>query len=354
MQVSGNSKFSLRARQAGVVTLVVSLLLVGASMLALRGVSRASVMEVKMTSNEQQANEALFAAEAALDYGLAWYVQKEPAWTVSGTDEVGAPDVVVPTTAASNGDTYTSTVTYTRAIARKDFILITATATAASNAAVTATVRQWVHSNLLLPDPSYTGPPMLIDGCLDPTTGTPDIFPGGAGTTAVATSQPPDCIDQGFLDYNGGAEQHSAFTGDIWDQMFRVSRADMKATADAEVAAGVADADRTVVWVTSSANYHQSWGSPSKPVVVIFAPSANCPKTNGSPVFYGVVFMDSPCSWANGWGGTEIFGTLAVNGDMTKITSNSEITDWGMVGSGDLTELKLNWVARIPGSWRDY
>ena len=340
-------------RQAGVYTLMISLVLVGASMLAIRGLTKSSLLETRITSNEQVTLEVSHAADAMLNYGLAWYTENEPVWTTAGGVSTGAPAGAIPAVAASNGDTYNGVVTYTRASSA--YVLVTATATATGNSAITATVRQYIHSNLLIGDPNFSPAPLTLDGCTWGNTGSPDLYPGPENI-AIQTSTPADCLDQGHIGYNGGTEGYDTVfkDGDIWNYFFTISRAEMKAIADQEVADGVDAADRSVVWVTSTSNYHTSWGSPTNPVILVFAPSADCPKVNGNPTIYGVVFVDSPCDGTNGWGGTEVFGSVAINGSMKKLNANTEITHWGNVSNTDISNLKLDWVARIPGSWRDF
>lgn len=340
-----------RTRQRGVYTLLISMVLIAASMLAIQGLTRSSAMEMRIARNDKQAVEASHAAESGLDYGIAWYGNQEPSWTVAGGIATGSPDTAPPTVAAANGDNYSISVTYTRN--SPDFILVSSTAVAASDPDVTASVQQYVHSNILINDPDFADAPLTLDGCSTDNTGAPDLFPG-AGNISIQTSSTTDCIDEGHIDYNGGTEVLSAFTGDIWDYFFKVSREDMKGVADAEVAAGTPDDERTVVWVTSTSNYTTSWGAADNPVILVFAPSADCPKITGDPTIYGIVFVDSACDSSNGWGGAEIFGSAAINGDMNKLTANTEITHFSSVADGDSTNLKLGWVARIPGSWRDF
>lgn len=343
------------SRQRGYFALLTSVVLLAACLLAIRGVAKNSVVEVRMTTNDQVTMEAAHAAEAAWNYGLAWYVNTEPDWTTAGTIDQAGPDAPAPTVAASNSDIYNTTVSYTRSTTQVDFVLITATATAASNPAISATVSQYVHTNLLLDwEYIFNAAPLNIDGCLTGVVGNPDIYPGPAGAVAVRTSESTDCLEEGHLRYHDGVEEYGAWAGDMWWEVFTVSRADMKAIADAEVAAGVPDTERRVVWVTSTVEYHTSWGSPTNPVILVFAPEANCPHVNGTPTHYGVIFVDSECTGAHGWGGTEVFGSVAINGDVGKYNANTEITDWSYVPDGDLFTLKADWVSRIPGSWRDF
>jgi hypothetical protein len=244
---------------------------------------------------------------------------------------------------------------YSRNPAASEFVQVTATATAASNASVTATVRQYVRTNSLLQNPDLDDvAPLLIDGCMSNVTGTPDLVPKAAGEVSVATGQAADCLEQGSLGYNGGVEAYGAFTGDIWDHTFPKSRTEMKAIADAEVAAGVADADRTVIWVSSTNPYHKSWGSPSHPVILIFDAAANCPNINGGPTVYGMVFFDSDCT-ANGFGGFTTYGGIVVNGDIDGMNANVDMSHWTHAGAPVAPDhFKVSVAPIVMGSWHDF
>ena len=354
-RAASKSGSSGRTRQRGAYTLLISVILLSASMTAIVSGVRTSTTDARITGNDMQGREVLHAAEAALDYGVSWYNMSEPtSWTTSGSQEIGSPTGTVPAITASNGDSYTSTVTYTRNATNWNYVLVTATATAATNPSVTETIRQYVGNNYLMTDPDFDVPPLSIGGCLSNVGGNPDIFPTTAGDVAVSTSATVDCLDQGNLGYNGGVEELGGFTGDLWDRMFSLSRTEMKAIADAEVAAGVANANRKVVWVTSTANYHQSWGSTTNAVILVFDAVANCPKINGGVVIYGNVFIDSECSAANGFGGTTVYGSVAVNGDINKLTANTEIHAWGTTGLAVPTNLKSGLVPKVLGTWKDF
>lgn len=354
--------------QRGFTTLTIGLIILFAASLASFALVKSSRMEQRISVNDLRAKEVRHAADSALDFGIAWYTENSPSWTVSGSVETASPTIAMPTISSSNTDIYSAVIRYQRATAEPNYILVTAVVSATSEANITAQVQRYIYTNSLLTNPGTTGPPMMIDGCFDDAKGNPDIYPAGydsgsgAGPygDAIVTSQSAtesdgsSCVELGHLDVHGGGIATSDFTGDIWDSLFSVSRSGMKAIADQEVADGVADADRTVVWVTSTSNYHTSWGSATSPVIVVFDAVANCPKINGNPTFYGVVFIDSDCAGSNGWGGTTVYGTVGVNGGISKMTANTEIYDWSEVSNGDTGGLKTETAPQFPGIWKDF
>jgi hypothetical protein len=379
MSASPELTSGLPSRGRGVYTLAVVMILLAASTLLVRSLIVTSTQEVRSSTNDRMAHEVFHAAEAALEYGIAWYTDNEPDWPTTAGTQVTVPTAAMDPVSTPAGDAYAVTVTYTRDSDLEAFILVTGTATLASDAQITATVQQVVHSNIILRDRQFVGPPLLINGCFGKVTGTAEIHVVNDPNerVAVSSSHPPpghpahnpDCLDQGNLDYcleadcsgtalpETDAEQFGQIPSDpddLWLEVFDLPRADIKAIADREVANGVADEDRSVIWITSDSNYHESWGTAEKPVAVVFAPEADCPKLNGNPVFYGIVFVDSPCTDGQGWGGTEIFGTLVINGDLSKFTANTIIHDWGLAGGTAPDLPKADYVARLPGSWRDF
>jgi Tfp pilus assembly protein PilX len=349
--------------QYGAASLVVILVLLACLSAVSFSVARVGLVEQRITNNDYRAREASAVAQAGLEYGVAWLTVNAPTWSVSGAVETSAPDTAMPTVTAGNGDVYSAAVEFSRDPANPAFVLVRSTASAASDPNISATVQVHARSLSLLNDPGLNTPPIMLDGCLNNVSGSPDVYPeghdsGGTIGNAIVTSMPAtvggsDCIDSGSLDLHGGSIATEAFSGDLWDELFAVSRAEIKAAADAEVAAGLSDANRTVIWETSSGNYHKSWGSPEKPVILVFAPSANCPKMNGGPTIYGIVFMDSDCPAANGFGGLKVFGTVAVNGDIGKLNANPEFKHFGMSGGGS-PSLGVIGTGVLPGSWKDF
>lgn len=351
-------------RQRGVTTLVISMVLMLAITILVLAVARTGLMEQRMFSNEYRSKEAAEAAEAGLEYGIAWLGNGTiPVWTLAAGEETAVPGAVPPPIIAGNGDQYNLSITYTRPPANPRYVEVTATAAAASDASSTATSRQHVYRKTALSTNGTNAPPLLLDGCMSGVTGSPDIYPEGftAGSvgTAIVTSQPTvtgavTCLDLGGMSVNGGSSNHNAFTpGQLWEYMFDISRAELQALADAEVAAGVADADRSFIWVTSSASFNGDWGSPAHPVVLVFASSSGCPTMDGNDI-YGVVFHDGGCGANADWDDLTVYGSLAINGDITSLISNSEFRHWTEGGGSGLMPQPGVSAPKLLGTWHDF
>jgi len=354
--------------QAGVATLLTAVMLMIGTTVITFSVARTGMMEARMANNEYRAKEVHEAAEAGLEYGFSWLADNTASWaeTQSGI-ETATPDNPAPAISAGNGDTYNAVVIFSRDPTYKYFVQVTSVATSATDASITATLSQYVSQDSGPLNPSTDVLPFIINGCLNGVNGNPSIFPegfeGGAGAgpfgVDIATSQNSiesgsACIELGGLGLNGGSLEYNEFSGSAWDRMFSKTRVEIQALADAEVAASVPDAERQYIWVTDSGNFNDSWGSPSNPAILIFAPEAACPKMNGGAVIYGIVFIDSGCPGANGWGGLEIYGSVVVNGDMNNLNANPEFYDWSEVdGGGDLA-FPPDSAPKIIGTWSDF
>ncbi len=99
-------------------------------------------------------------------------------------------------------------------------------------------------------------------------------------------------------------------------------------------------------------NFHQSVGTETMPGVIVFGPGSGCPKINGSPTIYGIVYYDASCASQDpGWGGATIHGTVVVDGSITKFTANSQL----LAANLGTNDLKIPYLpVRILGSWRDF
>jgi hypothetical protein len=136
-----------------------------------------------------------------------------------------------------------------------------------------------------------------------------------------------------------------------------ISKADMKAISDAQAVAGLSMAERTVIWVDATANWHDSVGSlgpPAKPAILVFSAAAGCPKLNGNPVIVGIVYYEGGCD-SQGFGGAELNGSLVYEGSLTKFTANTALKFNPGVSTLVTTGSNLGGkLPKVAGTWRDY
>lgn len=333
--------------QRGTVTLLVGLmLLIGSSILTL-GVVRIGVMEQRMANNDLRAKEAHQAAQAGLEYALAWLTLN--AW--ESDSAIPSP----PEIAASGEYRYGTELAVSET---PGCLRVSSRAHAIGDESITAFVSECHQQKRLFHDGMGLGaPPLIVNGCLSGITGNPDIYPAVCGpggdsdceTIAVASSREASCLDTGHLNLNGGKIDADAFEGTAWDYLFAVRKEDVQALAD--------QAGTNVHWISSSSPWDKSLGSAASPVVLVFDETAGCPKLNGKPTIYGIVYYEAPddCA-ARGWGGATVYGSVVFEGSLEKLTANSVFEHWSRTGeSGETAALNpVHSTQRVPGSWRDW
>ncbi len=358
-------------RQRGAAALGVTLVLLFLlTILAVMG-SRVLVQETRSTANELQAARAFEAAEAGLEYGVAWLNANAPPYTyVADTTAFGGVAACASSSACQRISTdqvvsiggFNVTVRFRRAtvpLESMNFLEVMSYAVSTADSANKSTSRQSVFVSPFNKNQSGSGaPPLVLNGCLSGVTGTPDLNPKAAGTVGIVSSQAAGCLDNGHMDLHGGTKLGCGFTGTAWDYVFPgIPKADMKAISDAQAAAGIALADRSVVWVDSSANWHDSVGSLGPPVkasILVFSAAAGCPKINGNPTIVGIVYYEGGCD-GNGFGGATLHGSLVYEGSLTKFNANTSLNYNAAVNTIVATGGNLGGkVPKVAGTWKDF
>jgi len=360
----------LPAQQRGAVTLMMSIIvLIAVTLLSIYS-AKTAVLEQRISTNEYRALEVDQAANAGLEYGLIWLGTKGNAvtWTTGtdpscfGTfDEYGS--LTAPNINAANSDIFTSSILFCRnTTVSKNVIQVVSTATASSDSSLVKTVRVYTRAKQGPVSPGFIQAPLTLSGCLSNVNGNPAVwpFPGGIALETKVGSQ--TCINQGSLSFDGngavtpGGHLDASIPDpqDMWNYVFTLSRAEIQTLAAEEVISGVPDAQRNYVWVTDSNPFHTSYGSPTHFTVVVFDAIANCPKINGGPVIYGVVFIDSDCAAANGFGGAVFHGSVVVNGLINKLNANTEFHADSEVAAFVGPTFPDGFAPREIGTWADF
>lgn len=332
----------LRHGECGVAALVVILIL----LFSISGITlyaaNTGILEQKVSTNDYRAKQLAEAADAGINYAQAWLASNTNSATWGTADASGnQTSTSIGSTSMSNG--FSAAITLTRPITMPDHVLITSTATETGGSLVTAVAKLSIVQKKVmtgLPDS-----PMVVNGCVSSTVGTPTIENQQLGSTyEIISSQNALCVNQG--NFNGGYGfdvQGGAFVGSAWDRSFGMTQAEMQTLA--------AVPGSNVYWNTQTTPYHTDLGSvgpPAQPVVAIFT---GCPSINGGTTIVGVVYFVGPCT-TNGWGGGNIFGTLIVDGDVALMNANTAlIYDEDYVG--DLVDDYVGVKGRIPGTWLD-
>lgn len=244
--------------------------------------------------------------------------------------------------------------------------------------------------------PNNPNAPILVGKGISNVTGTPDICPDSPSNveinqgnredctagdedtpgTAIATLQPTTIgfINPGHFETHGGTiEALGKNPGDpgydpdvtprVHDVMFPgQTENDIRLLSEYQYNA-LPVARRTVFYYGAGSSYGSppnkisALGSSSSPVLVYVGSSAysgtDCPGF-GPGQYFGVFYMGGDCS-GQGWGNADIYGTLAIEGSLTKFSANtinrfSNIDPFVGVPGGDAT----SYTAKVPGGWRDF
>jgi hypothetical protein len=336
-------------RQAGMATLLVTVMLLLLISVGVFSTGRSVLSEVKATQNTYWSKRALQKADGGIEYAMAWLSlpTNDPQWAANETNPPN--DMKGMAITYTEGDYSVNVVPFRKD--GSDIIELISTATGTDRSR--ATVRQQIALLPLLV-PGYTNTPLVINGCLSGVTGTPNAGQNASGTS-IATSQAGSCIQLGHLAITGGIQQN-AFNSSAWNAVFGMGTTELKAFSGTSVNESLKTKGGGVYFYDSAnpapVNFHESVGTSTNPAVIVFGAGSGCPKINGSPVIYGIVYFDTSCASNDpGWGGALIFGSVVVDGSISKFTAN------GQLNAASYGIANFNVPAtpvRVLGSWRDF
>ena len=363
-----------RAPQRGMATLMVTLILLIVSTLSALAVSRSVFFEQKVTGSDIRNKEVYASAIGGLDYGVEWLRDQVEVWSdlVGGVGTVNAtatPDAMAST--SQGVDTYDHFITYTlltEADTEPALIKVTSTATAQNDSQVTKTVEVYVLQSSLLTPSAADGPPLLVENCIPAGAnivgGTPNITTGASGYAIGTVDGTTDCINEGkfdAFDENGNsiplvkvaATNATGLWGSIFGNLTETDFQIMARDFPAKFVYVDSSYSSTGYYSFNGNTWHEDLGSSTNQVILYFDSSADCPPINGGTVIYGLVYFETEGCTGNGWGGGEIHGTTAIEGDLNKFNSNASLIDLELDNfSGGNTN--YNFISMVPGSWRDF
>lgn len=337
MKITGTiAKHPSPPQQRGVAALVVILIL----LFSISGITlyaaNTGVLEQKISTNDYRSKQLSEAADAGLQYAMAWLSANAVSWITDPNDANFQIDNNNLTTTLTNG--FTADIQLRRATASAEHVTITATATETGGAPVTAVAQTVVLQRKVV----VSGPeaPLVINGCVSSVNGNPDIE-NTSSTYEVVSSQSSACIEQGHFGGSTGFDvQGNGFTGTAWDRTFGISQAEMQALASV--------AGSNVYWITQSTPWHTDLGSIGNPVIAVFT---NCAKVNGGTTIVGIAYYFGACE-TNGWGAGTILGSVVIDGDMTHMNANTLLQYDSSYVNG-LENNTIGLKARVPGTWID-
>ncbi|WJW75087.1 hypothetical protein QVG61_11390 [Thiohalobacter sp. IOR34] len=347
----------------GAATLVMALGLILAVGILAFAVAHTGVTEQRMADNRLRAAEALQAAEAGLDFGRNWLRRGRPRWLpAGGTQEIAAPGRNPPRLQAGNGDSFGVNLGFRRDRRQPHYIRILSSAQAAHAPEVRARVRQTVRLFSVLTPAGEQAPPLITGNCPQPASGPLHIFPRNADRPAagpaLASAASGPCPRQGLRLHGGGLLPAAFPRGRLWQHLFAIDRAALRALAETERRRGLADNRRRYWWARpgdlAGGIWRRNLGSPQQPVVLVFPARLGCPRLAAGVVIHGLVFVDGDCPPGAPWGPARIYGTLAVAGNMARLGRDLRLLHIEQAsGRPAALALPVLEVAPVPGSWSD-
>jgi Tfp pilus assembly protein PilX len=358
---------NLKVCQQGAATLIVVMVLAMIMGVVALTTANVGLMEQKIVGNDLRAREAREAAEAGLEYGVAWAKNNSVPNTVtcsSGSLPTGCPTALTTVVGSSTGESYSYTLTYTKGT---DSIKVTSAAQGVTDNSIAAASEAWITQMSYLTAKGKSAAPFVINGSLSNVTGNPDINTGNPPGVAIATSQAVSAIDTGNFNKHPppalGAIVNDTFPATAtpaWDYLFSISLASATATAIANgydypahtlPATPASGKEPFYVW-DSDTHISANYGSAAQPVVIIVK-DGKCPKLNGGPVIYGFVYFPASCN-DQGWGNATIHGSIVSEGNITKVAANSISIGNGIGGGGTDLSSFISDASRLPGTWKDF
>lgn len=348
----------LKQQQGTVVLLTAVVLALIMGILALTA-ARTSLMEQKITGNDIRAREAREAAEAGLEFAMAWANAQPITAALTCPGGTGCP-TIPNITASTSGATYASTVVFTPDTNSKNFIKVVATAV--GNDGSSAKAESWIKQVSLLNSDTSLPAPLIINGGLSNVTGNPSLIKTSSDATGIVTSGPSSNIDTGNLGITPSPATNTilpnAFSSTAWQFVFKIplSQAIAEAQANNNVYPQTPNNATPFYYYNNGSHINDNYGSATKPIVIIIG-SSYCPKINGGPTIYGIVYFSatSGCS-DQGWGSATIYGSVMTESNITKLNANTKFIATGNSGtSGNTgTNIFLDYTTTIPGTWKDF
>lgn len=329
-------------RQAGAALLIMTLILMLAAGLMLVYGSSYGILQEKTANNQQDANKAMAAAEAGLDYAIAFLSAN--ASTVTGSQSGGNINYTIATTTQSDNSTYSISITNPTT---SDYKRLQVTSTGTSpDGTSQRIVRQEVYSSGSSVQYAVTTKQNLNMSGNSSIEGTYGVNAGGSVSQSGSSSA---------SNVNDNDSSLSTLTdAQFFNKFFGASTATVQANS-AYYATQLSVPWSTVsgnVWVDSSVVMagDTTIGSPTSPVVLIVNGSFT---GLGNITIYGLVYTMSNTSLTSITGSVNVIGGVVSEGNIST-SGNSTITyDENVLGQLPILGSGSSY-AKIPGSWYDF
>ena len=195
------------------------------------------------------------------------------------------------------------------------------------------------------------------------------------GNGVISTAEQQACLKVNASSLQGGAivtpptatlaPNTASCDSAVWSSLFgQTTPAQIQAISQAQALKGLSSLTqpaRTVYWTDSPAEWSQSAGTISAPVVLVFSATAcanQCPRISPSTQIVGTVFLDTQCqdNRAALWHSGSVSGQVALPSGLPDLQAGSQFLwfanhrlafDWPWPVNIDATR-----VQRVRGSWK--
>lgn len=360
-----------RTQKGYALLITTSLILLGLAINALI-VSKSMNIEQRSQSNEYQQQMGFQAAEAALEYGVAYLFNNNSAILQDSNNDGIINSYTNPAiTNASLPNGARFNVSYTNTVAFS-YRTIEVTATGYSNNGESQrTIRELVTIYPLLvntpPAGVVTRNSVDLSGniTISNTQSGTTIWSGGSvglsGSAATATSSGTGSNSSAMgsdvvsndtnLSSLSGDQFFNAFFGQTKTQAQQNSRLVYSNSASTEMGSALNGVTGQSIWINQTSgearfNSNITIGSPLQPVILI----VNGPlKMNGTVTVYGIVYVIG--DWDNNGGGNlTINGGVVVEGNL--LSTGTPNVNFSQSILGNLNQIGM--YVKVPGSWRDF
>jgi hypothetical protein len=353
--------------QSGAATLVTAMALMMATSTMVLATVHAQLLNSRANGNVQDAVKDYLLAEAGLDYAIEYLNNQfyKINWINSGNNqEFDKPPM--PSVWLNKLDTQYRNLhlTLSRSSKQPEFIEITSRASHSINSQYALEIKQTVRPLSILSPAGEQAPPLVLDGCVLSTSGNPDLYPDKQSSlqqvSAIWSSMKQPCHNLNNIDLHNGMLNSQRFkSGNIWDLLFSVSRAEFTKLVTTEISLQLNKQQRHYWQVNKSdiqnGRWTQSLGTSQQPVIIVFPASLGCPSITAGTAIYGIVFYESDCTANNHPLQGEIYGTMAINGSLGVYSEQLKLAHISQASQPEVgLKFPILKIPRLMGTWRDF
>lgn len=361
-----------QTKQCGMAVMIMSLILLFTTTIVTITAAKTAFIEQKTANNEIRTKRSFEAAEAGLEFGLAYLNSNKNAIQQDSNNDGFIDNYSNSNTAnvvQTNGTSYT--LTFSNPNVNDLNIIAIRSSGASADATTTQTVEETFanFTTVALPPriPITVKDNINISGNISITNTITDItiWTGGTATLGGAANT---VTSSGVSSTSGNIQADivqndatiSTMTNDeFFQNTFQESRAQTQATADVvytnnfntNYSSDLDGVTNKMIWIEQIAGEaritsNTVMGSPSQPVILIVNGDF---KVTGDLTLFGIVYVAQ--NWANSGGGTvSVTGAIIVEGDLSGAGTPNVTYDPNILRRA---YNNFGTFSKIPGTWRD-